>query len=161
MTRQLKQTLLALIPALIVGSVVWAQSVGPSGGSGVTLDTAQTITGNKTFSGTVASSAGLGRDGAGSVQGLSFSGAATILRGSIVYIQETSGNSTYQSCSSAECRTGSATYLATGKTSAGAPTAADCDNDAEIGRMAVDTTNERLYVCNGATRGWDYAALTD
>lgn len=44
---------------------------------------------------------------------------------------------------------------------AGAPPAGDCDNDAERGRMSIDTTNNRLYVCNGATRGWDYVALTN
>jgi len=44
---------------------------------------------------------------------------------------------------------------------AGIPDAGDCDNDSEVGRMVVDTTNERLYICNGATRGWDYTALTD
>ena len=44
---------------------------------------------------------------------------------------------------------------------AGAPPAGDCDNNAERGRMSIDTTNNRFYVCNGATRGWDYIALTD
>lgn len=42
----------------------------------------------------------------------------------------------------------------------GAPPAADCDNDAERGRMTLDYANARLYVCNGAARGWDYMALT-
>lgn len=44
---------------------------------------------------------------------------------------------------------------------AGAPTGTDCDADSERGRLFIDTTNNRLYVCNGATRGWDYAPLTD
>lgn len=44
---------------------------------------------------------------------------------------------------------------------AGAPTAGDCDSDMERGRQILDSTNHRLYVCNGATRGWDYVALTD
>lgn len=48
-----------------------------------------------------------------------------------------------------------------GATSAGAPTATDCDANSERGRLSIDTTNNRLYVCNGATRGWDYVALTD
>jgi hypothetical protein len=61
----------------------------------------------------------------------------------------------------AEFGTASTVYLRTGVAAAGAPTATDCDNDAEIGRTAVDTTNERYYVCNGAARGWDYVALTD
>lgn len=46
-------------------------------------------------------------------------------------------------------------------TSAGAPTAGDCDADAERGRLVIDTTNNRLYICNGATRGWDFIALSD
>jgi hypothetical protein len=44
---------------------------------------------------------------------------------------------------------------------AGAPAAGDCDADTERGRLSIDTTNNRLYVCNGATRGWDYVALTN
>jgi hypothetical protein len=44
---------------------------------------------------------------------------------------------------------------------AGAPPAADCDADAERGRISLDTTNNRLYICMGATRGWDYVALTN
>ncbi len=44
---------------------------------------------------------------------------------------------------------------------AGAPPAGDCDNNAERGRMSIDTTNNLLYVCNGATRGWDYLTLTN
>jgi len=44
---------------------------------------------------------------------------------------------------------------------AGAPPGADCDADTERGRMSIDTTNNRLYICNGATRGWDYVALTN
>lgn len=44
---------------------------------------------------------------------------------------------------------------------AGAPAAGDCDANTERGRMSIDTTNNRLYICNGATRGWDYVALTD
>lgn len=44
---------------------------------------------------------------------------------------------------------------------AGAPTAGDCDADAERGRLALDTSNNRLYVCNGSSRGWDYVDLTN
>lgn len=43
----------------------------------------------------------------------------------------------------------------------GAPTAGDCDTDLERGRMIIDYSNNRFYICNGATRGWDYSALTD
>ena len=52
-------------------------------------------------------------------------------------------------------------YLQFDKASNGTPTAADCDSSDERGRLAVDTTGNRLYVCNGATRGWDYISLTD
>lgn len=52
-------------------------------------------------------------------------------------------------------------YLQAEDNNAGAPDSADCDSDTEIGRLSIDTTNERLYVCNGASRGWDYIALTD
>jgi hypothetical protein len=47
------------------------------------------------------------------------------------------------------------------KTFAGAPTSTDCNADIQRGRMTIDTTNFRLYICNGATRGWDYVTLTD
>jgi hypothetical protein len=53
-------------------------------------------------------------------------------------------------------------YLQTSKTSAsGSPATADCDSDSERGRMAIDIGNNRLYVCNGASRGWDYVSLTN
>jgi hypothetical protein len=42
-----------------------------------------------------------------------------------------------------------------------APAAGDCDSDTERGRMIQDFTANRLYVCGGASRGWDYVALTD
>lgn len=51
-------------------------------------------------------------------------------------------------------------YTTLTKRFAGAPPAADCTND-YIGRMAIDTTNNRLYICMGATRSWDYIALTN
>src|SRR3990167_3617465 len=45
---------------------------------------------------------------------------------------------------------------------AGAPPAADCDSFNESGRMMIDHTNDRLYVCNQhSARGWDYIGLTD
>ncbi|MEW6097189.1 MAG: hypothetical protein AB1567_11825 [bacterium] len=44
---------------------------------------------------------------------------------------------------------------------AGAPPAGDCDADTERGRLAIDTTSNRLFVCMGATRGWDYVWLND
>ncbi len=44
---------------------------------------------------------------------------------------------------------------------AGAPPAVDCNLDTMRGRMVLDRTNNRLYVCNGAARGWDYETLTN
>lgn len=52
-------------------------------------------------------------------------------------------------------------YFQTEDNNAGAPPSGDCDADAELGRMSIDTTNNRLYVCMGASRGWDYSSLTD
>lgn len=52
-------------------------------------------------------------------------------------------------------------YLQASDNNAGAPAAEDCDADAEIGRISLDSSNFRVYVCMGATRGWDYSALTD
>jgi hypothetical protein len=46
----------------------------------------------------------------------------------------------------------------------GAPTAGDCDANAETGRFIYDYTNHKLMVCNeqSTTRaGWDYVGLTD
>ena len=56
---------------------------------------------------------------------------------------------------------GSGGYLQFSKSFAGAPTAADCDTDAERGRITIDTTNNLVYLCNGATRGWDSFILSD
>ena len=52
-------------------------------------------------------------------------------------------------------------YVQFSKSFAGAPTATDCDSNDERGRLTIDTSTNRLYVCNGVTRGWDYTALTD
>ncbi len=50
----------------------------------------------------------------------------------------------------------------------GAPPVSDCDNLSEKGRMVIDSTNFRLYICNATNnvinsggRSWDYIALTD
>jgi hypothetical protein len=65
------------------------------------------------------------------------------------------------SAGSASVGGGSGEYLQFKNTSAGAPPAEDCDDDSERGRMSIDTTNNRLYICNGATRGWDYTSMID
>jgi hypothetical protein len=52
-------------------------------------------------------------------------------------------------------------YLQFKSVSSGTPPAADCDSDSERGRMTISTTNNRLYICNGASRGWDYVALSN
>ena len=41
------------------------------------------------------------------------------------------------------------------------PPSGDCDADDERGLLFLDHTNHRLYVCNGASRGWDYSPLTN
>jgi hypothetical protein len=56
---------------------------------------------------------------------------------------------------------GSGGYFQIMKTSAGAPPSGDCDSDSERGRFVLNTTNNRLHICNGATRGWDYVGLTN
>jgi hypothetical protein len=43
----------------------------------------------------------------------------------------------------------------------GAPAAGDCDSNTERGRTIMDYSNNRVYICNGATRGWDYVNLSD
>lgn len=45
-------------------------------------------------------------------------------------------------------------------TLAGAPGATLCNSPEEYGRLIIDSTNNRLYICT-TTRGWDYVALTD
>lgn len=52
-------------------------------------------------------------------------------------------------------------YAKFGNYSGGVPASGDCDADAERGRQFIDSSNNRLYICNGAARGWDYLALTD
>jgi hypothetical protein len=56
---------------------------------------------------------------------------------------------------------GSSGYLQFTKFFAGAPTAADCDSNSERGRVTINTVNNRLYICNGASRGWDYVTLNN
>ncbi len=41
------------------------------------------------------------------------------------------------------------------------PVSADCDSDAERGRLILEYTNNRMYICNGASRGWDYLVLNN
>lgn len=43
--------------------------------------------------------------------------------------------------------------------SEGTPRSVDCNSYTERGRMALDHENNRLYVCNGPERGWDYMEL--
>lgn len=52
-------------------------------------------------------------------------------------------------------------YFQFTQSSTGPPLSTDCDSDTERGRMVVDTTNNRLYICNGAAREWDYIPLTN
>lgn len=41
------------------------------------------------------------------------------------------------------------------------PPAGDCDSDDEIGRLYIRTDTQELWICGGATNGWDYITLTD
>ena len=52
-------------------------------------------------------------------------------------------------------------YLQFSHAVSGRPPATDCDSDEERGRLSIDTLNRRLYICMGASRGWDYAPLYD
>jgi hypothetical protein len=52
-------------------------------------------------------------------------------------------------------------FLKFEKTNLGAPPNADCNADDERGRLVIDISNNRLYICNGASRGWDYIGLTN
>lgn len=60
-------------------------------------------------------------------------------------------------------------YLQIASTDDVAPPSADCDSDEERGRMSVANlprrflpgTQSRLYVCQGAARGWDWVLLSD
>ncbi|KKN21166.1 hypothetical protein LCGC14_0928220 [marine sediment metagenome] len=55
----------------------------------------------------------------------------------------------------------STSYLRFDKTNAGAPSAGDCDDDGDRGRLVIDTTNDLFYVCNGGVRFWDSIILND
>ncbi len=52
-------------------------------------------------------------------------------------------------------------YLQFLKKSTGRPPTADCDTNGERGRLSLDTNNNRLYICNGDKRGWDFVPLSD
>ena len=55
----------------------------------------------------------------------------------------------------------SSDYFQFDKSGSAAPSAGDCNSDSQRGRLYIETTNNRMYVCNGATRGWDYLTLTN
>ncbi len=52
-------------------------------------------------------------------------------------------------------------YIQAEDNNAGPPPTADCDIDTERGRLSIDTASNRLYICNGAARSWDYVDLND
>jgi len=52
-----------------------------------------------------------------------------------------------------------ATSANTVSQAAGAPTGTECDASTEIGRLYMDTTNKKLYLCFG-TAGWFSVTLT-
>lgn len=43
----------------------------------------------------------------------------------------------------------------------GAPSAGDCNSNSQKGRMIHDYTNFKVYICGGASRGWDHLDLAD
>ena len=43
----------------------------------------------------------------------------------------------------------------------GTPANVDCNSYQEQGKFTLDTKNNRLYICNGPERGWDYTVLTN
>jgi len=43
----------------------------------------------------------------------------------------------------------------------GAPPDLDCNSFKEQGTMKLDSKNNRLYICNGPERGWDYVSLSN
>lgn len=45
--------------------------------------------------------------------------------------------------------------------SAGAPDPIGCNSYTERGAITLDHEQNRLYICNGPERGWDYTTLTD
>jgi hypothetical protein len=117
--------------------------------------------------------------------GVNFEGGLTVA-GTLSFNQNSTGVSCNGQASGTDCvimangarvnfGNGSADYLSSDGTAvqaagyfeqqmsgAGAPTGTDCDAADEQGRQYIDTTNDRLYVCNEASgRGWDYIALTD
>ncbi|MBI4991698.1 MAG: hypothetical protein HZB99_00580 [Candidatus Harrisonbacteria bacterium] len=55
----------------------------------------------------------------------------------------------------------SSDYLKFGKINSGPPVSEDCNSDSERGRITMDTNSNLLYICNGATRGWDNLSLFD
>ena len=50
-------------------------------------------------------------------------------------------------------------YFQITKVTAGVPPLDDCKSDDQRGRMTIDTQRNRLYVCNGKSRGWDSMQL--
>ncbi len=52
-------------------------------------------------------------------------------------------------------------YFLFTKTTSGPPPTTDCISNFQRGRMTIDIINNRLYICNGASRGWDYSVLSN
>lgn len=131
------------------GSTGASGDKGPSGATGSTGATGQAgPTGSTGITGNAGPTGSIGPTGP---QGPN--GEALILDGgSYLYI-----NSTY----AADFVVNSNGFLQFRRTSAGAPGANECNNDGKRGRLVIDTDNNRLYICNGAARGWDYINLND
>jgi len=98
------------------------------------------------------------RSGATTNNTWTFTGSGTITAGNVSVVLNPSTSATV---TPGVVLVGSGAYFQASKRNAGAPTSGDCDADSEWGRIAIDTTNNRLYICNGASRGWDYVGLTN
>lgn len=90
-------------------------------------------------------------------QGIALAGGASTAQ---MYVAPNGnvGIQTTQPKSALQVATG---YAQFSQTTTGQPPVADCNEDAEQGRISFDYANARMYVCAGAARGWDYSTLND
>lgn len=70
----------------------------------------------------------------------------------------TTGASDSKGSSNSNAKSNSVSALAV---KPGAPADIDCNSFKEQGTMMLDAENNRLYICNGPERGWDYTALSN
>lgn len=129
-------------------------------GAALWTGTIRDVSGNQQIFFSTISGTTLSNQAAGTVNPI-FSIENTNAVTSGVLLRLRSGGVTHAEMTGTEFRTVDGVYLTAGDVNAGAPPAGDCDADAERGRLSIDSTNNLLYVCNGATRAWDTIALTN